>query len=368
MDLFSLTNTFQRDTVIDEYGSLIWTERYSKAGDLQLVVEDTPTNRARLAEGSFLGLLGSDEPMIVETLSAESGTLTVKAETLETFFNQREIWISTDPSVDTWKLRASPGSILGSIVQEMVVSGSILSNNALGIGGNLNQIPNLSVGAVDTTDPVVSIAIPIGPMYDAMLPIAETYKLGMRVYLDHSDAFGYSLVFTVYHGVDRTSDQFDNGRVQFSSAQDSMSDIKELRSLKGYKTVAYVFPPDWAPAGTGPVVQYAPGADPAATGFDRRVLVTRATDISSDQVVTGVTLADLMTQKAKDALANNNFTKIVDGEVVPQPQYKYGTDYKLGDLIELVGQDGVTQKAMITEYIRSKDATGERAYPTVSVV
>jgi hypothetical protein len=75
-----------------------------------------------------------------------------------------------------------------------------------------------------------------------------------------------------------------------------------------------------------------------------------------------------MTQAGTDALANNNYTKLVDGEVVPQPQYKYGVNYKLGDLIELVGSDGGVQKAQVTEYIRSKDATGEKAYPTVSVV
>lgn len=367
LDLFTLNDTFQRDKVVDEYISLIWTERYSKNGDMQLVLPATQDRMVDLAEGQFVGLLGSDEPMIIETQSIEQGIMTVVGKTLETFFNEREIWISTDPSVDTWILRSSPGAILGSIVQEMVVGGAFLSNVGLGIGALLNQIPNLIVGDIDTTDPVVSIAIPIGPMYDGMLPIAETYKLGMKVFLDRSDPFSYQLVFTVYHGVDRTSDQFDNPRIQFSSAQDSMAGVSSLTTTSGYKTAVYVFPPDWSPA-TAPVVQFAPGTDPAATGFNRRILVLRASDISADMVTGGVTLTSLMTQAAKDALANNNFTKIVDGEVVPQPAYKYGIDYKLGDLIELVGPDGVPQHAMITEYIRSKDASGEKAYPTVSVV
>src|SRR5213075_845211 len=115
---------------------------------------------------------------------------------------------------------------------------------------------------------------------------------------------------------------------------------------------------------------YAPGTDGTTTGFDRRLIIDRATDISADQVdpvVPGVTLASLLNQRAKDLLANNNFTKVVDGEVVPQSQYQYGTDYKLGDIVELKGHDNTVQKAQITEFIRSKDATGERAYPTVSV-
>jgi hypothetical protein len=367
MDLFVLNETFQREVVVDEYMSLIWTERYSKNGDMQLVLPATPERKTLLSEGTFLGLLGSDEPMMIETQSIDSGMMTIVGKTLETFFNEREIWISTDPAVQNWILRSSPGAILGSIVQEMVVSGAFLSNAGLGIGATLNQIPNLTVGDIDTTDPVVSIAIPIGPMYDAMLPIAQTYNLGMKVYLDHSDAFSYGLKFTVWHGIDRTSDQFEVPTVQFSSALDSMSSTSELSSNSGYKTAAYVFPPDWS-SGTAPVHAFAPGTDPAATGFDRRLLVLRASDISSDMVGGGVTLTSLMTQAANDALANNNFTKVVDGEVVPQTQYKYGVDYNLGDFIELKGEDNVVLVANVTEYIRSKDATGERAYPTVSVI
>jgi hypothetical protein len=300
-------------------------------------------------------------------VSVENGLLTCVGKTLETFFNQRWIWISTDPSVDSWLLRDTPGGLLQTIVQEMLIHGTLLDDEALGIGGDLNEIPFLVVGDIDTTDDVVSSKIPIGAAYDAMLVIAQTYNLGMKVYLSRSDAFGYELTFSAYKGLDRTSDQLENNLVQFSSQLDSLTNVKELRSLADFKTVAYVFPPDWS-SSTPPAVEYAVGTDPAATGFDRRILVERATDISADQIVSGVTLASLMTQRAKDALANNNFTKIVDGEVVPQSQYKYGVDYNLGDLIELKGQDGTAQKAQITEFIRSKDQAGERSYPTVSVL
>lgn len=370
MDLFTLDNTFGRDKVIDEYMSLIWTERFTKNGDMTLVIPSTPERISILAEGTFVGLLDSDVPMRLETMSIENGLITVVGKTLETFFNERVIWISTDPAVNSWDLRDTPGGLLHTIVQEMLVHGTMLDDGSLGIGGDLNEIPYLVVGDIAATDDIVSVKIPIGPVYDAMLPIAETYKLGMKVFLSRSDPFGYELTFTAYKGLDRTSDQLENNLVQFSSSLDSMTNVKELRSLASYKTVAYVFPPDWSSSPL-PVFEYAPGTDMMATGFDRRILVTRATDISEDQVapaVPGVSLTSLMIQKAKDALANNNFTKVVDGEVVPQSQFKYGTDYKLGDIIELKGLDDVAQHAQITEYIRSKDATGERAYPTVSVI
>jgi hypothetical protein len=79
-------------------------------------------------------------------------------------------------------------------------------------------------------------------------------------------------------------------------------------------------------------------------------------------------LQAMLNQKAKDLLANNNYTKVVDGEVVPQSEFKYGTHYTLGDVIELDSGDGLVSKARITEFIRSQDNTGDKAYPTVSVI
>lgn len=367
MELYTLGETFLRESVVDEYTSLIWTERYSKNGEFQLILPATQQRIIDLAEGQFVGLRDSDEPMQIQTQSIDNGLMTVNGVTVEPFFNERWILTSTDPDVNEWKLRDHPGKILGKIVEETVVSGGDYLSPGYKIGGVLNEMPYLVMGNTTASGDIVNATIPFGPMYDAMLPIAETYKIGMKVFLSRADPFGYEFTFTTWVGEDRTSTQLVNNLIRFSTGQDSLSNGKELHSIAGYKTVAYVFPPSWSPA-TAVQVVYAPGVDPAAVGFNRRVLVLEASDISSDEVTGGVTLISLMQQKGKDALANNNFIKVFDGEVIPQPNYAYGTDYYLGDIIELVDQSEAPQRAMITEYIRSKDATGESAYPTVSVV
>jgi hypothetical protein len=67
-------------------------------------------------------------------------------------------------------------------------------------------------------------------------------------------------------------------------------------------------------------------------------------------------------------LSNNDRINVVDGEIVPNKQYTYGIDYGLGDLIELQGNTGAIQNAMVMEYIRTQDESGEKAYPTVEVI
>lgn len=361
MELYVLDETFLRDKVVDEFTSAIWTERFLKNGDVQLVLPASPEREAILKEGKFLTEKDSDELMIIESQLVENGLLTIKGSSAEAFFNER--YLRRNAVDSDWTIMAKPGSIVAQVVSSVVIAGT----GSVGLGGADDIIPYLIIGDIDLTDDVVTKKVPFGPMYDAIQPIAENARLGMKIFLSRADPFGYELTFTVYKGVDRTSAQLDNDLVRFSSAQDSMTNIKSVSSIAGYKTVVYVFPPSWS-AATAPTVVYAPDSSADARGFDRRVLVIQASDISEDEVTGSVTLASLMQKAGQDALANNNYTKLVDGEVVPQPQYRYGTNYKLGDLIELVGQDGTVQKAQITEYIRSKDATGEKSYPTVSVV
>jgi hypothetical protein len=59
MDLYTLTDTFLPDDPVDEFVSAIWTERYSTAGDVQLVVPATRRYMEQLADGRYLALRGS---------------------------------------------------------------------------------------------------------------------------------------------------------------------------------------------------------------------------------------------------------------------------------------------------------------------
>ena len=79
-------------------------------------------------------------------------------------------------------------------------------------------------------------------------------------------------------------------------------------------------------------------------------------------------LVSILNSRANDDLSNNHFIKAVDGEIVPDNQFKYGIHYNLGDIIEVEGNSGVVQTARITEYIRAQDNAGEKAYPTVSMI
>jgi hypothetical protein len=370
MNLYTLDENFLRRDAIDEFHSVIWTERYTKAGDVTLVVPYTKDNRAKLVEGTFLALQGTKEVMEVQSALMEDNKLKLTGPSITQFLNNRVIRYSSNHADRYYNINLQPGLAMGFIVNDMVVTGPYVSSSAYGVDGPREIIPNLQVMDMDSSGVAVQLAVPYGPLYDALAQIADTYQIGFSMYLENATRTAYYLGFRTYSGKDRTSGQKVNPIVRFSPNVDSLTDIKELRSIAGYKNVAYAFAPANPVAGvTQSGVAYADSESATSMGFKRRVLLVFADDLTTDKVGgSAATLLAVLNQRAKDALANNNYTRVVDGEVVPQSQFEYGKDYGLGDIVELQSYSGFLQKARITEYIRTQDSTGERAYPTISVI
>ena len=276
-----------------------------------------------------------------------------------------------------WPLESgSAGWTLWAILYYMCCQGSPYLDGTIPTGVvNPQQlvIPGLGLGAYDDSGPIVKVAVPYGPVYVAMREIAVTYEIGMQITLDSVTDTSYALNFRNYKGLDRTSKQTVNPTVRFSPQMDSFTDIKEVQSISKLKTLVYAFAPGLKPDEGMPSLTTVPGISnltgPQYTGFDLRALEVFADDINTDMVAGSQSrVVELLNSRARDEITKNRYIKTVDGEIVPESQFHYGVDYNLGDIIEVQGNTGVLQAARITEYIRSQDSSGEKAYPTVSMI
>lgn len=382
MDLYTLTETFLPKDVVDEYVSAIWTERYSSAGDFQLTVALTPKNLAMLKEGTYMALRGSKEVMIIDTAVIENNLIKVVGSSLLYFLNERYAWFRATSGSGGQDERVSDftaddmaaGEFIAEIVNLIVIDPVLFEDpwDPANLEWDLEIIPHLSLGAVDTTGEVKALTATIGPLYDSVQQIAEKESIGLSLYLESADPdLGYSLKFTTYRGKDHTT----GGAfplVRLSPALDSLNEMKQLNSIANWKNVVYVY---WAGIMS---IHYETPEDPPL-GMQRRILIT---DPEKQPVghkekneyggtYTVVSIADITAfreQNARDALANHNYIHAVDGQTSPGNDYQYGVHYSLGDLIELEGLSGNLSKARVTEYIRSQDAEGAKEYPTISVV
>ena len=361
MELYTMDRNFHKQTIIDEFSSVIWTERYYGDSAIELVMPSTSELMQKLPIGIFIGLTGSDEIMSIETRTIENGKLKLSGISLLPWMNNRFVRTTPLHKDKHWPIDGTlgmpAGRVLWHIIFSMCCQGSPYLDGTINIGISNPErlvIPGLGLTAYDNSGFAIDVAVPFGPVYTAMREIATTYEVGMQILLEEVTDISYSLGFRSYKGLDHTSGQSDNSIVRFSPQMDSLTDIKELQSIAALKTLVYSFAPGLNPAVGDPVITTIPGVSeltgPQYTGFDLRALMIFADDITTDLVSGSATdLIHILDSRAYDALVTNSYVIAVDGEIVPESQFKYGVHYNLGDLIEVQGNSGAVQTARITE-------------------
>lgn len=369
MEPFTLDRSYKKQSVIDAFKSIIWTERYYGDSEVELVVSATPDMFLKLPLGTFLGLNNSQEIMILETMNIEDGLIKFNGISLLQWMNNRFVRASSAHEDRYWYIEGTPGWLVWNILYSMCAAASGYLNGTIYTAIDNPQrlaIPGLGLRDYDNTGASVKVGVPYGPVYDSMKEIATTYEIGMQLLVDPDPT--YPLQFRSYRGLDRTSGQTINLPVRFSPQMDSFTDIKELQSQAAFKTLVYAFAPS-NPDGLATIPGKSTLTSPDYTGFDLRALLEFAEDITTDQVgANAAILLSILNSRALDQLMNHKFVQAVDGEIVPDNQFQYGIHYNLGDVIEVQGNTGVVQSARVTEYIRSQDAAGEKAYPTVTMI
>jgi hypothetical protein len=369
MELYTLDREFIRQDTIDAFESAIWTERYKGDGDFKLVVPKTDETMEMLYAGRLMACEGSIQPMMLETREIKDGLIEATGIALTPWLNNRFIRTTADHTIKEWSITNKPGQIISAIAQQMVMP-SNYNNGTINIGipvgiTSLFPIPGLVAGAIDTTGDVVTIAVPFGPVYDPIKEIADTYDIGVKIELQDADEDGYTLIFVTYTGTNRTSDQSVNPVIRFSEEMDTFNNVKDLDSISDHKNYFFMFAP-------GAPTTYALGpalldGSTGQTGFDLRTFESFVDSIP-DTATTDALIHSYLFEQGKKEWNAHRVVQIVDGEMVQTGQIEYGTDYFLGDIIEVEGNSGVLQNARITEYIRSQDSAGSRNYPTLTMM
>lgn len=357
MEVYILDSLLRRTTVVDVYESMVWTERFTAYGDFQLEINSTPATRKLFTAGTKLAINNSMYVMTVETVengtsSDGKATLSLKGRSLEgTLLGDRVVMESlADP---TWTLTDKPKAIMEAMFDH------ICRVPAIDPG---DEIPFLQVGSImpadtidDPIDPITVVQDP-APLYDALKLIGDAYGLGFRLLRNFDQS---ELYFDVYAGSDRTTGQSMLDPVVFSPDLGNLQNTTELTSIDDAKNVAFVY------SDQGSMFVYGGGVAPDVTGFDRKVLPVKADNLDGDP--TEEQLSSHFSQAGREALVAHQPYQAFDGEINQFSEYKYGTHYNLGDMVEQRNTDGVTNKMRVTEQIFVADKEGERGYPTLSL-
>jgi hypothetical protein len=358
MEIYILDPLLRRDRVIDTFESFIWTERYQTHGDFELEIFSTQDSRRTFTASTLLATNVSHYVMMVETIENavnDDGKkiLKVQGRSLEAILLDRVAKESLDDLTTSpkWTITDEPADVARKIFHDICVTGILDTQDIIPF---INEGTFLAASTIP--EPVDPVTVELEPMtvYDAIAQICSTYNLGFRLLREYDTS---NLWFDIYSGSDRTTGQSTLAPVVFAPGLDNLENTKELTIVENAKNVAYVF----SPAGFEMV--YPEDVDPDVEGFERRVLVVNASDITSENPDVSAALI----QRGKEELAKNRTYQAFDGEISQNSSYKYGIHYNLGDLIEMRNEDGIANNMRVTEQIFVSDKEGERAYPTLTL-
>lgn len=361
MDLYILDDLLRRETVIDRYETLIWTERFSAFGDFKFIIHSTLKNRQLFSAGTRLALNESQRVMVVETVENKDDSegrsiLTISGRSLEALLEDRVARHTFDnlEIAPRWPLLGTPGYLARAIFKRICVEGLLHAYDI---------IPFIQEGTILPADtipePTEVLQRELEPMtlYAAIQGICNEYGLGFCLIrnLDESE-----LYFDVYSGSDRTSAQSTLPAVIFSPELDSLTNVSEMDSIESFKNVAYVFSP------SGSTAVYPLGVEEKA-GFERRALLVEVDNVREFAGENNLSVLNILQRRGREALINHRRVTAFDGEI-PKSGYRYGIDYRLGDVVEMRKSDDASTYMRVTEQIFVSDAEGDRSYPTLAAI
>lgn len=361
MDPVTLDAQYQNAKLIENYDSFIWAERYNTVGDFQMVAPDVSRFMNLMPIGSRVGLLDSDVVMEVETHQIDRKKnspekLIVKGRAMESILDRR-VSLKSLTDKEDWKVNVKTPSDLAYFIMFQICKEGILDPR--------DVFPSVTLDPPDdylsSSGPVKEFIVPKGNLLSTVLQLLQTespadfgttpvtpavYPRGLSARRNRQS--NYDLTLEIYQGQDRT------GTVYFDASRDLLDDGTYLFSEVGYATNAYIVGSKSSAKLNKLTV------DPS--GFNRRVILVDATQSTIED-------EEVLRQRGTMALSDARRTAMFDGTVNQDiRQYTYGIDYILGDTVRLVGDYGLEERARVTEFIRSDDATGLKEYPTLETI
>jgi hypothetical protein len=361
MEVYILDSLRRTISVVDKYESIVWTERFSAYGDFEWHLHSTLDNRSRLTAGLWLVIEVSYRVMVIETVedtTDEEGRdiLIVRGRSIEAIMLSRlaRSAMSNLTATPKWSITDQPADIARKYFHDICVTGVLNAGDVIA-GVTESRMPLLPTDTISEPSDTVTFEIDPMTLYDATKRICDIYLMGFR-FVRHPTT--WALYYDIYMGSDRTTNQTALPAVVFSTSMDNLSNTTELTSIALYKNVAYVLSP------VGSETVYADDVSSSIAGFDRNVLFVVADDITSGVPATATAQ---MIQRGKEELAKYRRFTAFDGELNQNSQYRYGTDYNLGDLVEFQNEEGTSSLMKVTEQIFVSDKNGDRSYPTLVI-
>lgn len=307
--------------VIDNYSSLQWTRKYTEPGSFELHCPITANNLQLLKRDNLVWKRGAKEAGVVEDLkleeTAKKAEITAKGRFLSSYMDRRLI----RPFYACYGKKAE------------IAIREIYSNAA--------GIPQVELGTLNGYTETVTFQA----TYQNLLTKVEEICAGMATgFRFRPDFVNKKIYFELYRGLDHSITQSDRERVIFSDSFSNLDSATYEENDQVYKNICYV---GGQGEGSDRTIVAVGATD--STGLERRESFLSATDVRNDNI-SDSQYQDALKQRGNAALSNSILASSFDATVNPNGNFKYLTDYDLGDIVTVQKEAyGITQNLRITE-------------------
>lgn len=341
MGINILNSNFKKIAIIDYYKSLIWVEKYSEIGAIDIQIEANSETLALFKKGYYIHRDDTDaicyiDALELQTSEEEGDYLIIGAYDCRNLLNRRVItqteWY--DMTVENYIRKLINDNIIASTTADRNV-GFLKLSDSKGYAETIKDQPQFE------------------QLADKITALCQTYDYGWKSTFDKANN---QIIIDIYKG-NETS-------VIFSPEYDNLSETSYKSDDSESKNVGFVVGTTVTDTNETVYKTVFVGSD---KGLARRELYVDGSNIDS-ALGDEVDYRDILIAQGKEKLAETvQNVDTFDGDVNWYGSYVYRKDFNLGDIITIKTQYGINARCRITEVTETWDEEGYTIEPKFEV-
>lgn len=352
-DVLIYNDNWELQTVVDNYESLVWTDRAKECGDFELYMYYDPDLWRTIKIGTFLRIQDSEHTMMVDKRNLkdtfeDAPRMIFTGKSMEHITSRRVVYTQID-------VTETPGNIVNKLLDENCIDGPYLrqfapdptnpNNKYRGITGLYRDGSNWQQELGDVT---ISKQYLGQNIYEAVSDLVKTYSSPMcYIFVHHMDDNEWR--WRLGTGVDHSWNQGTNEWVTFSSDFNNLKSSEFIQDNENYANAFYVTgadPGDGKPRITIPIERTVD--DTPQGGFISGMKRIEKWIDGSNVKLKDENNKDIPVQEYVNELLSYGHASMREyvtetsftGDVDPNIQWTYMRDYCVGDIVNVVDDMG----------------------------
>ena len=355
---------FNQIAIIDDYTSLIWTEKYQEVGDFELELRYDKKWKDILKQDYYCRIDPSERTMIIEKVQIERdddglSVMTVSGRSIECILERRivvkkQTFGTTTTDGEETKKTVNIQDSIKKLFEAEIISPENTNrkiSNFKFIASEDSYIKNLKFNQDYDGD----------SMLDVVEDLCSDKRMGYKILMDDDNNFN----FQFYKGVDHSMDQNVNEVVVFSENYDNLISSEYYSDKSEFFNTLYVTTSSSGDSGSSKTEVNLD--EFPAQGLARRETTCSESDLQSKYKTSDNNNLSSDAKKSKGRIKlkkDYKIKEVMEGDISYESMFVYPDDYQVGDKVQFIDIYGNNRAMTVTEMVIGRDDSGYTMIPT----